>query len=118
MSSVTEADCAGATDVARTQDAPVARPPPENTSAVDWIVAAGPHTQFENAVNLSHHVANTHFQLSSQNRWNQVLHLGTHKSAEATTPSPTESATLASTGGYLVGIILIFVFLCINTASR
>lgn len=37
MSSKTEADCAGTTDVAQTQDAPAARPPSEITSAVDWI---------------------------------------------------------------------------------
>lgn len=37
MSSKTEADCAGTTDVARTQVALAARPPSESTSAVDWI---------------------------------------------------------------------------------
>lgn len=44
MSSTTEADCAGATDVAQAQDAPVARPLPENTSTAVLIVPPGPHT--------------------------------------------------------------------------
>lgn len=100
MSSKTEADCAGTTDVPRTQDAPAARPPSESTSAVDWIgLDCRPHARFKNAANVSHHISTTCFLLLSQNLGNQIPHMATHKSTKPTTPGSTECVTLVLTGG-------------------